>query len=102
MLYLCLMFLAFLSFSCSIISLKKFKRVLQKIRLQIHLNICPIQVKVMFTLISLCSPPLGKVSIKKEDLCKYTGKENWFMLQPIDSNSEVQVTIKSHIYILKN
>uniref|UniRef100_A0A8B9GLM4 Ras GTPase-activating protein 2 n=1 Tax=Amazona collaria TaxID=241587 RepID=A0A8B9GLM4_9PSIT len=33
---------------------------------------------------------IGKVSIKKEDLCKYTGKENWFMLQPIDSNSEVQ------------
>uniref|UniRef100_A0A672V539 RAS p21 protein activator 2 n=1 Tax=Strigops habroptila TaxID=2489341 RepID=A0A672V539_STRHB len=33
---------------------------------------------------------IGKVSIKKEDLCKYTGKENWFMLQPVDSNSEVQ------------
>ncbi|XP_051481800.1 ras GTPase-activating protein 2 isoform X3 [Apus apus] len=33
---------------------------------------------------------IGKVSIKKEDLCNYTGKENWFMLQPIDSNSEVQ------------
>ncbi|XP_062438370.1 ras GTPase-activating protein 2 isoform X2 [Rhea pennata] len=33
---------------------------------------------------------IGKVSIKKEDLCNYTGKENWFLLQPIDSNSEVQ------------
>uniref|UniRef100_A0A8D2PK23 RAS p21 protein activator 2 n=1 Tax=Zosterops lateralis melanops TaxID=1220523 RepID=A0A8D2PK23_ZOSLA len=33
---------------------------------------------------------IGKVSIKKEDLCNYTGKENWFMLQPVDSNSEVQ------------
>uniref|UniRef100_A0A8C8B5R3 RAS p21 protein activator 2 n=1 Tax=Otus sunia TaxID=257818 RepID=A0A8C8B5R3_9STRI len=33
---------------------------------------------------------IGKVSIKKEDLCSYTGKENWFMLQPVDSNSEVQ------------
>ncbi|KAM6258065.1 ras GTPase-activating protein 2 [Porphyrio hochstetteri] len=33
---------------------------------------------------------IGKVSIKKEDLCNYTGTENWFMLQPVDSNSEVQ------------
>uniref|UniRef100_U3IGH2 RAS p21 protein activator 2 n=1 Tax=Anas platyrhynchos platyrhynchos TaxID=8840 RepID=U3IGH2_ANAPP len=33
---------------------------------------------------------IGKVAIKKEDLCNYTGKENWFMLQPVDSNSEVQ------------
>uniref|UniRef100_A0A8C2TA57 RAS p21 protein activator 2 n=1 Tax=Coturnix japonica TaxID=93934 RepID=A0A8C2TA57_COTJA len=33
---------------------------------------------------------IGKVAIKKEDLCKYTGKENWFTLQPVDSNSEVQ------------
>uniref|UniRef100_A0A8B9C715 RAS p21 protein activator 2 n=1 Tax=Anser brachyrhynchus TaxID=132585 RepID=A0A8B9C715_9AVES len=33
---------------------------------------------------------VGKVAIKKEDLCNYTGKENWFMLQPVDSNSEVQ------------
>ncbi|OXB65002.1 hypothetical protein ASZ78_000211 [Callipepla squamata] len=33
---------------------------------------------------------IGKVAIKKEDLCNYTGKENWFTLQPVDSNSEVQ------------
>lgn len=52
-------------------------------------------------LLSPCHPPSGKVSIKKEDLCNYTGKENWFMLQPVDSNSEVQVTIKLHIYISK-
>lgn len=52
-------------------------------------------------LLSPCPPPPGKVSIKKEDLCNYTGKENWFMLQPVDSNSEVQVTIKLHIGILK-
>ncbi|XP_075057719.1 ras GTPase-activating protein 2 [Mixophyes fleayi] len=33
---------------------------------------------------------IGKVAIKKEDLCRYNGKEPWFPLQPIDSNSEVQ------------
>ncbi|XP_028587008.2 ras GTPase-activating protein 2 isoform X1 [Podarcis muralis] len=33
---------------------------------------------------------IGKVAIKKEDLSKYSGKETWFMLQPVDSNSEVQ------------
>ncbi|MEE6500756.1 hypothetical protein FKM82_003918 [Ascaphus truei] len=33
---------------------------------------------------------IGKVAIKKEDLCKYSGNEPWFSLQPIDSNSEVQ------------
>ncbi|EMP40335.1 Ras GTPase-activating protein 2 [Chelonia mydas] len=33
---------------------------------------------------------IGKVAIKKEDLCKYTSKETWFLLQPVDSNSEVQ------------
>ncbi|XP_072317901.1 ras GTPase-activating protein 2 [Eucyclogobius newberryi] len=34
--------------------------------------------------------PIGKVSIRKDDLCKYTGKEDWFSLQPVDPNSEVQ------------
>ncbi|XP_037837499.1 ras GTPase-activating protein 2 isoform X1 [Kryptolebias marmoratus] len=34
--------------------------------------------------------PVGKVSIRKDDLCKYSGKENWFSLQPVDPNSEVQ------------
>uniref|UniRef100_A0A6Q2Y5Q4 RAS p21 protein activator 2 n=1 Tax=Esox lucius TaxID=8010 RepID=A0A6Q2Y5Q4_ESOLU len=38
----------------------------------------------MFCLIS------GKVSIRKEDLCKFSGKEHWFCLQPVDPNSEVQ------------
>ncbi|MEJ1285669.1 RAS p21 protein activator 2 [Cricetulus griseus] len=33
---------------------------------------------------------IGKVAIKKEDLCNHSGKETWFSLQPIDSNSEVQ------------
>uniref|UniRef100_A0A8C3SBE2 RAS p21 protein activator 2 n=1 Tax=Chelydra serpentina TaxID=8475 RepID=A0A8C3SBE2_CHESE len=33
---------------------------------------------------------VGKVAIKKEDLCKYTSRETWFLLQPVDSNSEVQ------------
>uniref|UniRef100_A0A671QQI3 Ras GTPase-activating protein 2-like n=1 Tax=Sinocyclocheilus anshuiensis TaxID=1608454 RepID=A0A671QQI3_9TELE len=34
--------------------------------------------------------PVGKVAIRKEDLCKYCGKENWFQLQPVDPHSEVQ------------
>ncbi|XP_053316538.1 ras GTPase-activating protein 2 [Spea bombifrons] len=33
---------------------------------------------------------IGKVAIKKDDLYRYNGKEPWFPLQPIDSNSEVQ------------
>uniref|UniRef100_A0A2K6L9H9 RAS p21 protein activator 2 n=1 Tax=Rhinopithecus bieti TaxID=61621 RepID=A0A2K6L9H9_RHIBE len=33
---------------------------------------------------------IGKVAIKKEDLCHHSGKETWFSLQPVDSNSEVQ------------
>uniref|UniRef100_A0A8C1JIX8 RAS p21 protein activator 2 n=1 Tax=Cyprinus carpio TaxID=7962 RepID=A0A8C1JIX8_CYPCA len=34
--------------------------------------------------------PIGKVAIRKEDLYKYCGKENWFQLQPVDPHSEVQ------------
>uniref|UniRef100_A0A672HW83 RAS p21 protein activator 2 n=1 Tax=Salarias fasciatus TaxID=181472 RepID=A0A672HW83_SALFA len=34
--------------------------------------------------------PVGKVSIRKDDLCKYNGKEDWFGLQTVDPNSEVQ------------
>uniref|UniRef100_A0A3Q3WI15 Uncharacterized protein n=1 Tax=Mola mola TaxID=94237 RepID=A0A3Q3WI15_MOLML len=33
---------------------------------------------------------VGKVSIRKDDLCKYSGKEHWFSLHPVDPNSEVQ------------
>ncbi|KAJ8280537.1 hypothetical protein GJAV_G00056010 [Gymnothorax javanicus] len=33
---------------------------------------------------------VGKVAIRKEDLYKYSGKEHWFCLQPVDPNSEVQ------------
>ncbi|KAJ7324836.1 hypothetical protein JRQ81_017856 [Phrynocephalus forsythii] len=33
---------------------------------------------------------IGKVAIKKEDLNLYSGRETWFTLQPVDSNSEVQ------------
>uniref|UniRef100_A0A8C6LKS8 RAS p21 protein activator 2 n=1 Tax=Nothobranchius furzeri TaxID=105023 RepID=A0A8C6LKS8_NOTFU len=39
--------------------------------------------------------PVGKVSIRKDDLGKYNGKENWFSLQPVDPNSEVQVISKN-------
>ncbi|XP_078420288.1 ras GTPase-activating protein 2 [Cetorhinus maximus] len=34
--------------------------------------------------------PFGKVSIRKEDLCKYNCKDSWFTLQLVDANSEVQ------------
>ncbi|XP_070290102.1 ras GTPase-activating protein 2 [Salvelinus sp. IW2-2015] len=34
--------------------------------------------------------PVGKVSIRKEELFKFSGKEHWFGLQPVDPNSEVQ------------
>jgi ATP-dependent Zn protease len=34
---------------------------------------------------------LGKVSIRKKDLYQHSGKEQWFSLQPVDPNSEVQV-----------
>lgn len=39
---------------------------------------------------------LGKIAIKKEDLSIYSGKETWFILQPVDSNSEVQVKLNKH------
>lgn len=45
----------------------------------------------------------GKVSIRKEELCKFSGKEHWFGLQPVDPNSEVQVgvsqTVFRHLYV---
>uniref|UniRef100_A0A8C5BTV9 RAS p21 protein activator 2 n=1 Tax=Gadus morhua TaxID=8049 RepID=A0A8C5BTV9_GADMO len=34
--------------------------------------------------------PVGKVSIRKKDLYQHSGKEQWFSLQPVDPNSEVQ------------
>lgn len=41
----------------------------------------------------------GKVSIRKDDLCKYSGKEHWFGIQPVDPNSEVQVIFKEKFFI---
>ncbi|XP_067851176.1 ras GTPase-activating protein 2 [Heptranchias perlo] len=34
--------------------------------------------------------PFVKVSIRKEDLCKYNCKDSWFALHLVDANSEVQ------------
>ncbi|KAL3057014.1 hypothetical protein OYC64_007488 [Pagothenia borchgrevinki] len=34
--------------------------------------------------------PVGKVSIRKDELAKYSGKEHWCSLHPVDPNSEVQ------------
>ncbi|KAJ7995191.1 hypothetical protein DPEC_G00241990 [Dallia pectoralis] len=44
--------------------------------------------------------PVGKVAIRKEDLCKFSGKEHWFGLQPVDPNSEVQG--KVHLEMRQN
>uniref|UniRef100_A0A667YQ62 RAS p21 protein activator 2 n=1 Tax=Myripristis murdjan TaxID=586833 RepID=A0A667YQ62_9TELE len=43
-----------------------------------------------FQCLSFYNHLVSKVSIRKEDLCKYSGKEHWFSLQPVDPNSEVQ------------
>uniref|UniRef100_A0A3B1IIC3 RAS p21 protein activator 2 n=1 Tax=Astyanax mexicanus TaxID=7994 RepID=A0A3B1IIC3_ASTMX len=45
--------------------------------------------------------PVGKVSIRKDDLSKYSGKEHWFGLQPVDPNSEVQVSSNSFLLFLQ-
>ncbi|XP_067275556.1 ras GTPase-activating protein 2 [Pseudorasbora parva] len=50
------------------------------------LSFC-VYAKSMFQIRDL---PVGKVAIRKEDLYKYCGKENWFHLQPVDPHSEVQ------------
>uniref|UniRef100_A0A8B9L8L1 RAS p21 protein activator 2 n=1 Tax=Astyanax mexicanus TaxID=7994 RepID=A0A8B9L8L1_ASTMX len=42
-----------------------------------------------------------KVSIRKDDLSKYSGKEHWFGLQPVDPNSEVQVSSNSFLLFLQ-
>ncbi|XP_056298065.1 ras GTPase-activating protein 2-like [Pseudoliparis swirei] len=34
--------------------------------------------------------PVGKVSIQKDELCKFSGRELWCGLHPVDANSEVQ------------
>lgn len=41
--------------------------------------------------VCVCVFLTGKVSIRKEDLSKFSGKEHWFSLHPVDPNSEVQV-----------
>lgn len=50
---------------------------------------------------------MGKVSIKKEHLHKYHGRDQWFPITPVDADSEVQVKWKLfliltliHIYFL--
>lgn len=42
---------------------------------------------------------VGKVAIRKDDLYKYSGKENWFHLQPVDPHSEVQVSGPTHLNV---
>ena len=45
----------------------------------------------MTTDLSVCAVQvLGKVSVKKEDLKKYYGKDHWFDILPVDCDSEVQ------------
>ncbi|TNN30973.1 Ras GTPase-activating protein 2 [Liparis tanakae] len=41
--------------------------------------------------------PVGKVSIQKDELCEFSGRELWCGLHPVDANSEVQVTWRIHL-----
>ena len=43
------------------------------------------------------SKPLGKVSLKREELTQYQNRDTWFPLRPVDADSEVQG--KVHIEI---
>ena len=43
---------------------------------------------------------VGKVSIKREDLLKQDGKDQWFALTPVDADSEVQVGFNYGSYIV--
>ena len=40
---------------------------------------------------------LGKVSLKKEELSRYQGKDHWFPLQPVHADSEVQGKVQIEI-----
>lgn len=41
---------------------------------------------------------VGKVSIKREDLTKHNGKDQWLGVTPVDADSEVQVTSYQSLY----
>ncbi|XP_045624845.1 ras GTPase-activating protein 3 [Procambarus clarkii] len=43
---------------------------------------------------------MGKVSIKKDDLHKYHGKDQWFPITPVDADSEVQGKVHVEIRLL--
>lgn len=34
---------------------------------------------------------LGKVAVKRDDLNTYHNKDHWFLIRPVDADSEVQV-----------
>lgn len=42
---------------------------------------------------------MGKVSIKKEHLHKYHGRDQWFPITPVDADSEVQVNRKFFLFL---
>ncbi|KAK3850079.1 hypothetical protein Pcinc_043192 [Petrolisthes cinctipes] len=43
---------------------------------------------------------MGKVSIKKDDLHKYHGKDQWFPITPVDADSEVQGKVHVEVRML--
>ncbi|CAL4086485.1 unnamed protein product, partial [Meganyctiphanes norvegica] len=43
---------------------------------------------------------MGKVSIKKEDLHKYHGKDQWLQIKPVDADSEVQGKVHVEVRLL--
>ncbi|ROT82095.1 ras GTPase-activating protein 3 isoform X1 [Penaeus vannamei] len=43
---------------------------------------------------------MGKVSIKKDDLHKYHGKDQWFPITPVDADSEVQGKVHVEVKLL--
>ncbi|KAK8400325.1 hypothetical protein O3P69_003195 [Scylla paramamosain] len=43
---------------------------------------------------------MGKVSIKKDDLHKYHGKDQWFPITPVDADSEVQGKVHVEVRLI--
>ncbi|XP_055345984.1 ras GTPase-activating protein 3-like isoform X2 [Paramacrobiotus metropolitanus] len=41
---------------------------------------------------------LGKVAIAKQDLCKFNGKDQWFPIVPVDSDSEVKGKVHVEVF----
>lgn len=40
---------------------------------------------------------MGKVSLRREKLAGYQGRDHWFPLTPVDADSEVQGKVQIHV-----